>query len=264
MGSGTSVGNHAYPAKFSFSPIANPSCANDYVGYITRLAGSSTQASILAFNNLYPGASQGCGTSGVPTVDWAYNTGGTIVTSPVLSIDGSQLAFVHTPFTRTDASSLVLLKWAASPATHSASGTLTEGSPTITGTGGSIAAGDVGAQLTGTGIPSGTTISAVTATTATMSADASSGGATSITVEAETYDVPGAPPVVTGANYRTCTAPCMTTITFSTTEEDQANDDNSAPYYDYTNDIIYVSDYGNADTNIAPALHKFTGVRLLK
>src|ERR1035437_6529754 len=42
--------------------------------------------------------------------DWAYNTGGQVVTSPTLSGDGTQVAFVQNVGTR---ASLVLLKWAA-------------------------------------------------------------------------------------------------------------------------------------------------------
>ena len=57
----------------------------------------------------------------VPSVYWAYNTGGhTIRTSPVLSLDGTQVLFVQTDGVQ---GSLVLLKWAAST-------TETTGSPT--------------------------------------------------------------------------------------------------------------------------------------
>src|ERR1700680_3763358 len=42
---------------------------------------------------------------------WAYNTGGTVSTSVVLSGDGTQIAFIHTP--ASGASSLVILKWKA-------------------------------------------------------------------------------------------------------------------------------------------------------
>jgi len=53
---------------------------------------------------------------------------------------------------------------------------------------------------------------------------------------------------VTPASYPSCTAPCMTRITFSGTTT--PNDTNSAPFYDYENDIIYVGDDSGA-------LHKF-------
>jgi len=56
------------------------------------------------------------------------------------------------------------------------------------------------------------------------------------------------PTVVANSAYRGCTAPCMTTLKFSTT-----TDSNSAPFIDYTNDAIYVGDD-------AGALHRLAGV----
>ena len=101
-----------YPAKYSFSlTVAN--CGNtpkpDYVVYSTGLLGSGTQASIVGFDNIYRGCS---GT--VPSVYWAYNTGGLILTSPVISFDGTQIAFVQTSGSPTGNAGLVLLKWKAS------------------------------------------------------------------------------------------------------------------------------------------------------
>jgi hypothetical protein len=64
------------------------------------------RASILAYNRLYK--SPTC--SGiVPSTLWAYNTGGTINLSPVISLDGSQVAFVQISG---GGASLVVLKWA--------------------------------------------------------------------------------------------------------------------------------------------------------
>ena len=54
---------------------------------------------------------------------------------------------------------------------------------------------------------------------------------------------------VTATSYPTCTAPCMTRITFS----GSPSDTNSSPFYDYPDDIIYVGDNSGK-------LHKFTGV----
>jgi len=109
LGSGASPGAGNYPAKFSFS-ISTANCGSattpDYVVYSTGLTGSGTQASIVAYDNLYTGCS---GT--VPSVYWAYNTGGKILTSPVLSLDGTQVAFVQTSGGQ---AGLVLLKWKAS------------------------------------------------------------------------------------------------------------------------------------------------------
>ena len=109
MGSGASAGLGVFPAKFSFN-ITTAYCASaaqpDFVVYNTSLAGSSTQASIIAYDNLY----QGCAGQ-VPSVYWAYNTGGTIATSVVLSLDGSQITFAQST---SGTGSLVILKWAAS------------------------------------------------------------------------------------------------------------------------------------------------------
>ena len=76
-------------------------------GGATLAGGTDGQASIVAFNNLYVG--EGCGGTN-PTTSWAYNTGGTVVTSAVLSLDGTQVAFVHTPSSITSASSLEILR----------------------------------------------------------------------------------------------------------------------------------------------------------
>ena len=114
LGAGAGVGAVNFPAKFSFnSGVAD--CGNDYVVYSTGLAGSSSQASLIAFNNLYSGCEDA-----VPSVYWAYDTSGQtlplpsgqILTSPVLSLDGTQLAFAQS---NGGIGSLVLLKWAASP-----------------------------------------------------------------------------------------------------------------------------------------------------
>jgi hypothetical protein len=110
LGAGATVGALNFPAKFSFnSAVANCASATtpDFVVYSTGLTGSGTQASLIAYDNLYTG----CTGASVPVVYWAYNTGGQILTSPVLSLDGTQLAFVQTAGA---IGSLVLLKWAAS------------------------------------------------------------------------------------------------------------------------------------------------------
>jgi hypothetical protein len=113
MGSSATVGATNYPAKYSFHGFS-ANCANatqpDFVVYGTGLVGSATQASVVAYDNLYSGCS-GFGT--VPIAYWAYDTlGGTIVTSPVFSRDGTQVAFVQAG--GGFKSTLVLLKWAAS------------------------------------------------------------------------------------------------------------------------------------------------------
>src|ERR1017187_1116573 len=102
LGSSGTVGLGRYPASYTTGAA---SC-NDFVVFSTGLTGTSSQASIIAFNNIYAGCN-----SGTPTVYWAYNTAGAITTSPVLSLDGSQIAFVQTSSSQ---ASLVLLTWKAS------------------------------------------------------------------------------------------------------------------------------------------------------
>jgi len=126
LGSNATVGLGMFPAKYSFA-IASANCGNaatpDFVVYNTGLVGSAGQASIVAYDNLYSGC-----TGTVPSVYWAYDTnGGAIVTSVVLSPDGSQAAFAETTGT---AASLVILKWKASTSeTPSAPDVLTSTAP---------------------------------------------------------------------------------------------------------------------------------------
>lgn len=87
-----------FPAKFSFDAGAPPSCANDYVVFGLAVAGvTGGAANLVAYNNLYAGTGGLCGAA--PTVLFAYNittaTGGKIVTSPILSYDGTKIAFVE-------------------------------------------------------------------------------------------------------------------------------------------------------------------------
>src|SRR5215471_9147015 len=107
LGSSANAGAGVYPAKFTFR-VTTANCGTgttaDYVVFRTGLFGAS-QASIVAFNNLY----SGCGGT-VPNVYWAFNTGGQILTSPTISGDGTQVAFVQTTG---GLASLVLLKFAA-------------------------------------------------------------------------------------------------------------------------------------------------------
>jgi hypothetical protein len=110
LGASAAPGSQNYPAKYSFS-LTTANCATattpDYVVYSTGLTGSGSQASIVAYDNLY----SGCGGS-VPKVYWAYDTNGLILTSPVISLDGTQVAFVQTHSSLT--ASLVVLKWKSS------------------------------------------------------------------------------------------------------------------------------------------------------
>jgi hypothetical protein len=98
-----------YPAKFTFDVTVAPSCANDFVVFPVNAAGSGTQANIVAFNNLYSGTTGGNGfcnrtasgndTGVAATVMWSYNVqssiNGGVPISPVLSLDGTKVAFVE-------------------------------------------------------------------------------------------------------------------------------------------------------------------------
>jgi hypothetical protein len=238
-----------YPAKFNFYPTEG-SCASDFVVYPTGVTPSGAAASIVGYSNLY---TTGC-TGTVPTVNWAYNTGGMITTSPIIDNDstGSQIAFIQVTGT---AASLVLLKWAPSPATFNFTGSYGADSTTVTVTAGTVTSADVGAQISNTAhtadFPAGDTIASVSGTTITLAAATTNGAARTgqtITIHAETLALPGVPATATNANYRTCTAPCMTTLPLG------ANDTYSQPYYDFeSDDALYVGD----DVGL---LHQFTGI----
>lgn len=106
LGPSGSVGAANFPAKFGFnSTVATcvGSTNPDFVVFGTGLASSATQASIMALTNLYSGC-----TGQVPGIYWAYNTGGLINNSPVISFDGTQVAFTQVSG---GTSSLVLVKW---------------------------------------------------------------------------------------------------------------------------------------------------------
>ena len=108
-----------FPAKYSFDPSAPPSCTNDFVVFGLNTAGSTGgQANLVGLDNLYAGSGGLCTTG--PTAKFAYNAttvaGGKIVTSVVLSLDGSQIAFVESTGT---ASVFHVLKWTANQGTIS-------------------------------------------------------------------------------------------------------------------------------------------------
>lgn len=178
LGFGVSIGAQNFPAKFAFD-LNTASCGSDFVIFPTALASSGTQASIVAFNNLY----SGCGGT-VPSVYWAYDTNGQILTSPTFSQDGSQVAFVQE--TNDGTGTLIVLKWAAS------------GSESVT-------------------------------------------GPLSLT------------PVISNADYLTCSAPCMAAVTLQNGSGEFTDDTTSSVFYDYAHDVAWV---GGTDGY----LHQITGV----
>jgi hypothetical protein len=101
---GSKVVSHMFPAKYSFDPAVPPDCTKDYVVFgmvaIGTPGASGGQANLVALNNLYVNSSGTGFCSGTaPKVLFAYNittvTGGKISTSPVLSLDGTKVAFVE-------------------------------------------------------------------------------------------------------------------------------------------------------------------------
>jgi len=101
------------PLKYSFDETAAPSCANDFVAFGLDVAGvTGGQGNLVAFNNLYSGPGGFCGT-GAATTYFSYNTttvaGGSIDTSPVVSLDGKKIAFVESTAT---SSIFHVLTWA--------------------------------------------------------------------------------------------------------------------------------------------------------
>jgi hypothetical protein len=106
-----------YPAKFSFTS-STPNCTNDYVVF-TLPTGSSTfpgNFNVIAFNNLYVSAAGGSsfcpGTA--PQAIFEYNAstaGGPINGSPVLSLDGTSVAFVENATTLNGGAVFHVLKW---------------------------------------------------------------------------------------------------------------------------------------------------------
>jgi hypothetical protein len=179
-GATTGLGN--FPATITSGSY---SCT-DLAIFNTGMAGSTSQPTIVGYDNLYTTGTGGtCGSN--PSVLWAFNTGtgSAASTGVAFSEDGTQVAFVQE--SSTNVATLVLLKF----------GTSTSG-----------------------------TLSAPTTLTSQSSASA----------------------------YRSCTAPCMFTITFNGSPADTY----SSPFPDLTpttGDNVYVGD----DTG---KLHKFTGVFL--
>ena len=97
MGNGNlSIGK--FPAKYTFDVNGTPSCTTDFAIFPLNVAGvTGGQANIVGINKLYSGTGGAlCGTT--PAVTWAYNgstAGGSVVTSPTISLDGTKIAYVE-------------------------------------------------------------------------------------------------------------------------------------------------------------------------
>jgi hypothetical protein len=98
-----------FPAKFTFSTDPNDELCSDYAAFPTNVPGvtgtsgaPAGQPSIIAYTNLYVLA-DGSGPCGGPdpAIAWAYNTNaagdttGVVSGSPVISFDGTKVAFVE-------------------------------------------------------------------------------------------------------------------------------------------------------------------------
>jgi len=102
---GTGMNPNAFPAKYNQDYAGEAPSCNDYIVFPTGVAGSSSQATIIGYKNLYKTT---CTSNSGPDVAFAYNTGaGTSTLSPVLSSDGKQIAYIQTV---SGVASLVLLK----------------------------------------------------------------------------------------------------------------------------------------------------------
>jgi hypothetical protein len=106
LGNGGFVNANTFPAKWTYDVNAPPSCTQDYVVFPTGANGSSSQASVLAFNQLYStqGSPGGLCAQDGPSVAWAYvnaacpatSISDPIKSSPVLSLDGTKVGWVTT------------------------------------------------------------------------------------------------------------------------------------------------------------------------
>ncbi len=94
---------NAFPIKYSIDPGSTPDCTNDYAAFGLAVPGTANTAvapaNLVGFNNLYSGTPVGICPGTDPTVLFAYNIttvfGGRIRTSPIVSMDGTQLGFVE-------------------------------------------------------------------------------------------------------------------------------------------------------------------------
>jgi hypothetical protein len=100
-----------FPAKYSFNTSnPTPNCDNDYVVF-TLNSSSSSGFNIVGFNHLYvnsAGTGFCSGTSPAPV--FAYNgsrNGGGLPSSPTLSLDGTQIAFLES----SSPAQFTVLKW---------------------------------------------------------------------------------------------------------------------------------------------------------
>jgi hypothetical protein len=104
-GTNGTTGLGEFPATYTVS-ATSINCGGDFAVFNTGLTGSATQATIVAYNNLYSSC------TGSPTFYWAYNTGtgASVINSVVFSKTATQVAFIQAAAS-TGVANLVLLKW---------------------------------------------------------------------------------------------------------------------------------------------------------
>ena len=90
-----------YPAKWTSSVDATPSCTKDFVIYGLNVVGATGgQGNLVGLTNLYSGGTNPLCPGAQPLFLFSFNTttiaNGKIVTSPVLSLDGKKVAFIET------------------------------------------------------------------------------------------------------------------------------------------------------------------------
>lgn len=101
----TSTPREVFPAMWG-KDFTTTSCDNDFVVFPINAAPSQNQANIIAFHQLYTN----CLVQSPKTL-WAYRIGdGPVGTSPVLSLDGSEVAFVENS---SAGATFHVLKWVA-------------------------------------------------------------------------------------------------------------------------------------------------------
>ncbi len=129
-----------FAAKFSFDPAAPPDCVKDFVVFGLGLPGvTGAQANLVGFNNLYVNdTNTGFCPGTAPNVLFAYNitsvTGGRILTSPILSLDGSKIGFVESVPGATPSSVFHVLTWTAGQGAIGAAAAPTMTSVTLSAT----------------------------------------------------------------------------------------------------------------------------------
>jgi hypothetical protein len=115
LSGGATAGNVIWLVGSSATLLGMSVAAGDIVAYssITLVTGASVTGRTIALTAAVTMDTNALTTvDTVPSIYWAYNTNGQVITSPVLSLDGTQVAFVQSGDGYL--STLALVKWTAS------------------------------------------------------------------------------------------------------------------------------------------------------